>query len=181
MEVIIPQAWHCAILQSYAGFAAATQIASQGYEVFNPTCLVKRIVRHKPVEVERPYLPGYLFIRFDALEDNWKKDVHYCRGVKEVIRATPERPTPISQKAMDILLERCDAEGYIQATAVDLELEKLIPLGSLVRINEGPLIGRQGIWSAAEKIGVLLSVFGRDMIVPMKTSHVELIGGSGQG
>lgn len=174
------QAWHCAITKPFGGELADRELRKQGFDVFNPLCINQRFVRGKLKEFIQPYLPGYIFIQFDAIEDNWKP-IHYTRGIKELIRATPERPIPISQKAMDILLERCDAEGYIQATAVDLELEKLIPLGSLVRINEGPLAGRQGIWSAREKIGVLLSVFGRDMIVPMKTRNVELIGGCSQG
>lgn len=136
-------------------------------------------MRGKKTEVERPYLPGYIFIRFDVLEDRWQP-IHYTRGIKELIRATPERPIPIADKAMSILLDRCDGQ-YVRQEVVDACLNKLIPLGSTVRLTEGPFANFEGPvkWTSHDRVRVLINVFGRDVIAKMKTSNVELIGAGG--
>jgi len=119
----------------------------------------------------RQYVPGYIFIRFDA-EQDWWYPISGTRGIRRLISAAPMRPIPISDDAMEVMLQRCDAHDFVIPDKVD---KSLMWLGQLVRVRVGPFENRYGRveWSNGDRVRVVLSFLNSARPVEMQTTDIE--------
>lgn len=145
-----------------------------GITPFNPLCRVSRLHKGARITVDRPYLPGYIFVRFDEDEHPWQR-LNSTRGIKRVFTDINQVPLRIPNKAMDIILERC-LDGFVKADEVDTALSGLIPIGSVVQLKSGPFEGHKGnvVWSEAERVGVLFMLFGRSNLIEFPVNIIEV-------
>lgn len=174
------QAWHVAQTHPYAGLLAETELKRQGYEAFNPT--IKETVdfgRGRTREVERPYVPGYIFIRFDRELDEWRP-IQWTRGIKALMYSTVNVPARISDAAMGLLLDRCvvspEGKHYVDERAADALLWSA-SVGDTVKIKDGSFGGFVGpiTWAEGHRLKVLLSIFGRQTEASLLKKQVEPI------
>ncbi len=124
---------------------------------------------------ERPYISNYIFLRFDAEHEGWRH-LHAARGIKRVISTSAELPTRVNEKCMQIILDKCTG-SYLDEIEVDKALGKFIPLGSIVKMSEGPFQGFTGKVDqvAQQRLEVMLHVFGRPTRVKTTVGEVELV------
>ena len=64
---------------------AVQNLKRQGYECYCPCTRVVRRHARRSETVERPFFPGYLFVRLDRTRDQWRPIMH-SRGVRTVVR-----------------------------------------------------------------------------------------------
>jgi transcriptional antiterminator RfaH len=168
--------WHVASVKPFHEMIAEQGLRDKGFQPFNPKVYSQRVVRGQRTWTERPYIPGYIFIRFDPDEDlHWPK-INYVRGIQSLMYAASERPAPIKDAAMSVLLERCNGDR-VKAEDLDIALSRVIPIGAMVRVNDGAFEGFTGkvAWSERERVKVVLSLFGRPTKLTMPTRSVALV------
>lgn len=167
--------WYVATTKPFQELIAEQNLIQRGLQPFNPKCRVDRTIHNRRTSVIRSYLPGYIFIHFDITERFWKY-IHTTRGISRLLSGDPETPTRIPLIMMRVILDRC-VGGFVDEAEVDKAIEKIVPVGALVRLTAGPLEGREGrvVWSEFERVRVLLSIFCRDSDILLDKSNVEII------
>lgn len=168
--------WHVASVKPFHEMIAEQGLRNKGFQPFNPKVYTQRIVRGARTWTERPYIPGYIFIRFDADEDpHWPK-INYVRGIQSLMYSASERPAPIKEAAMAVLLDRCNGDR-VKAEDIDMALAKVLPIGSSVRVVDGAFADFVGkvAWSDQDRVRVVLSLFGRPTKLTMPSRSVALV------
>lgn len=167
--------WHIASVKPFSEMIAENGLRSKGFQPFNPKVYTQKIVRGARTWTERPYISGYIFIRFDANEDTRWPTINYVRGIQTLLYSGPERPAPIKDAAMAVLLDRCNGDR-VKAEDIDLALSKVCPVGSMVRVVDGTFTDFVGkvAWSDQDRVKVVLSLFGRQTKVAMPSRAVVM-------
>jgi transcription antitermination factor NusG len=169
--------WYVATTQPFSEMIAEASLSRIGIQSFNPKCRAVKIIRGRRIITERPYIAGYIFCRFDRDEDYAWRKIHSQRGIRTLISASAEEPTPIRDvAALDALIERCKGGDVIDESEADLAFNKFIPVGSEVRITEGPMQGHVGVVKLSQKdrVNVVLRMFKRPLAVDLKPDIVEI-------
>ena len=77
--------WIAVATQPNAEGQAVQNLKRQGYECYCPHTRVLRRHARRSETVDRPFFPGYLFVRLDLTRDQWRP-IMYSRGVRAVVR-----------------------------------------------------------------------------------------------
>jgi transcriptional antiterminator NusG len=119
---------------------------------------------------ERKLYPGYVLVQMAMTDESW----HLVKSTPRVtafIGGSAQRPTPIKDKEVDIILQRID-ESKSNPTQ-KLTFEK----GESVRIVDGPFKDFSGnvedINYEKSKLRVSVVIFGRSTPVELEFSQVE--------
>ena len=168
--------WHVATVNPFSELLAEEHLKADGFQPFNPKFRVARVTRGRKVITERPYIPGYIFIRFDRDDDERWPRINRTPGVRALLYATYNRPAPIRDEVMELILAQCAGDYVIEAEA-DKVLAKFIPVGSRVRITAGTFEGHSGpvTLAHAERVDVILKIFGRPTKVNVLPEQVEMV------
>jgi transcription antitermination factor NusG len=167
--------WHVAVVKPFHEMIAEEGLRRKGFQPFNPKVYTQRVVRGARTWTERCYIPGYIFVRFDPVEDIHWPQINYVRGIQTLLYAAHEKPAPIKDVAMAVLLDRCNGDR-VKAEDIDLALSKVVPVGAMVRVVEGSFsefVGRVS-WSAQDRVKVVLSLFGRATNVSLPVKQVVM-------
>jgi len=169
----MPRMWYAAIVEWQKETVAERAVRIAGYESFNPRCNTSYLRRGRRVVVAKPYVPGYLFVRFDVARPGWT-DINRAHGVKRILCNSPETPTRIRQSVMQELFERCDGQ-VVDACVLDEIALRHMPVGSRVKVLEGPFAGFEATveLSAPERLFVLVSIFGRTAPLELAPQDAE--------
>lgn len=153
---------------------AESHLLRQKFQPFVPKVSVEKLWRGERIIRIRPYIPGYIFIRFDRETDRWRS-INGTRGIKQLVTCG-DVPTRIPDRAMNVLLEMC-VDGYVKEESVDLSLKKLIPVDTTVKIKEGPFALFHGkiTMSTEDRVTLLTSIFGRETEVTLDPKDVEIV------
>jgi len=119
---------------------------------------------------ERKLYPGYVLVQMDMTDESW----HLVKSTPRVtafIGGSAQRPTPIKDKEVDIILQRID-DSKSNPTQ-KLTFEK----GESVRIVDGPFKDFSGnvedINYEKSKLRVSVVIFGRSTPVELEFSQIE--------
>ncbi|MEG2931149.1 MAG: transcription termination/antitermination protein NusG [Ruthenibacterium sp.] len=128
-----------------------------------PTEMVPEIKDGKEREVERKLFPGYVIVKMVMTDDSWYI-VRNTRGVTGFVGPS-SKPIPLS-----------DAE--VAALGVDKrEVELDYAVGDNIQITDGPLAGFIGVVQTIEKdarkVGVMVSMFGRETPAELGFAQVK--------
>lgn len=168
------RAWHVALTHAGEACLAEDQLRRQGFEVFNPKVQNIRIdKRGTRFVTERQYIPGYMFVAFDWLEDIWQP-INWTRGVRKVMMTPTERPIAVREDAMELMLACVDHEGYVVAASADAGLEWL-RIGRTAKITAGPFAGRVGTVAKTngDRVTLLMSFMNSTRPVEMRARRLE--------
>lgn len=167
--------WHVATTKPFSEMVAEEGLRRKGFQPFNPKCYTQRIVRGARTWTERPYIPGYIFVRFDANEDVRWPDINFVRGIQTLLYSASEKPAPIRDAVMAVLLERCNGDR-VKAEELDAALVKFFVVGSDVRVTEGAFAQHVGrvAWNEKDRVRVVLSLFGRPTNVSLPSRQLQL-------
>lgn len=119
---------------------------------------------------ERKFFPGYVLVEMNMDEDSW----HLIKSVPRVlgfIGGTSDRPTPISKKEADAILDR------LQDSADKPKPKTLFEPGEVVRVTEGPFADFNGTVEEVDyeksRVTVSVSIFGRATPVDLEFGQIE--------
>jgi transcriptional antiterminator NusG len=119
---------------------------------------------------ERRLYPGYVLVQMDMTDDSW----HLVKSTPRVtafIGGSAQKPTPIKDKEVEIILQRMDDSKSNPTQKMTFEK------GESVRVIDGPFKDFSGaveeINYEKSKLRVSVSIFGRATPVELDFSQIE--------
>lgn len=171
--------WYCIQAKARQEFFAVRQLQHNGFEPLLITDTVpvrkhgrhgngiKSIAHHETVSL----FGSYFFIPLDLETDHWRR-VAYTYGVRRILGASPEAPSPIPQGVIESLL------------ASRLQPDEPIPTprihpGCKAKVIAGPLAqdAMVGIckWRKQDRVGMLLDIMNGKVLVEFHVNSLELV------
>jgi transcriptional antiterminator NusG len=186
-----PGEWY--VIHSYAGYEnkvktnLETRIQTLDmedyiFQVEVPTEEVTEIKNGQRKQVQRKVLPGYILVRMDLNDPSWSA-VRNTPGVTGFVGAT-SKPSPLTiDEVAKFLLPQVDqakpAAGKSAATASKPTVEVDFEVGESVTVMDGPFATLPATINEvnpdAQKLKVLVSIFGRETPVELSFSQVSKI------
>jgi transcriptional antiterminator RfaH len=161
--------WYVIQTKPKKEFEAKTYLSVKGVEIFSPTMEVVAARGGKMVSEQQALFPGYLFGRFNLLEDF--SLVRWGRGVKKIVSFGAE-PVPVADEVIEVIRHRAQG-GECVKKACSFEPN------DLVRVRSGPMKDLLGIFdrwvSDSERVRVLLNLVGYRPAVEMHYSLLEKV------
>jgi len=169
------------VVHAYSGFekqvqrSLAERIGRMGMEesfgeVLVPTEEVVEMRDGTKRRSERKFFPGYVLVQMELDDDSW----HLVKDVPKVlgfIGGTGDRPTPITDKEADAILQR------VQEGVEKPRPKVLFEPGEMVRITDGPFNDFNGVVEEVDydksKMRVSVLIFGRSTPVELEFGQVE--------
>ncbi|ALG13945.1 transcription termination/antitermination protein NusG [Kibdelosporangium phytohabitans] len=186
-----PGDWY--VIHSYAGYEnkvktnLETRIQTLDmedyiFQVEVPTEEVTEIKNGQRKQVQRKVLPGYILVRMDLNDPSWSA-VRNTPGVTGFVGAT-SKPSPLTiDEVAKFLLPQVEqtkpAAGKPTATATKPTVEVDFEVGESVTVMDGPFATLPAtineVNADAQKLKVLVSIFGRETPVELSFSQVSKI------
>jgi transcriptional antiterminator NusG len=119
---------------------------------------------------ERKFFPGYVLVEMEMTDESWHlvKDTPKVTGF---LGGTAMKPTPISQKDVDNIMQQ------MQAGVEKPRPKVLFEVGETVRVKEGPFTDFNGTVEGVNydknKLRVAVTIFGRSTPVELDFGQVE--------
>jgi len=169
------------VVHAYSGFeqqvrrSLAERVARKGMqdyfgEILVPTEEVVEMREGQKRKSERKFFPGYVLVQMEMNDDTW----HLVQDVPKVlgfIGGTGDRPSPITDKEADAILQR------VQEGVEKPRPKVLFEPGEMVRIIEGPFNDFNGVVEEVDyeknKVRVSVLIFGRSTPVELEFGQVE--------
>ena len=172
------------VIHSYAGYEnkvktnlesriASLDMEDYIFQVEVPTEEVTEVKNGKRQQVQRKVFPGYILVRMDLNDESWGA-VRNTPGVTGFVGAT-SRPSPLTvDEVVKILAPTTQKkESRPQVKVVDFEV------GESVTVMDGPFATLPATISEispdAQKVKVLVSIFGRETPVELSFNQVSKI------
>lgn len=171
------------VVQAYSGFEknvqrileeriAREEMGDYFGQILVPVEKVVDIRNGRKTISERKSYPGYVLVEMEMTDDSW----HLVKSTPRVsgfIGGRANRPTPISQREAEIILQQVQ-------TGIDKPKPKVeFEVGQQVRVNEGPFADFNGVVEEVNyernKLRVSVQIFGRETPVELEFSQVEKI------
>ena len=119
---------------------------------------------------DRKFFPGYVLVEMSMDDDSWHL-VKDCPKVMGFIGGTSDRPTPIPEKEVNIILDR------ISDGAAKPRPKVLFEVGEVVRVIDGPFSDFNGVVEEVNyeksRLRVAVTIFGRSTPVELEFSQVS--------
>lgn len=169
------------VVHAYSGFeqqvvrSLKDRIAYAGMEdsfgeILVPTEEVVEMRGGQKRKSDRKFFPGYVLVQMDMDDDTWHlvKDVPKVMGF---IGGTSDKPTPITDKEADNILQRVQ-EGVERPRP-----KVLFEVGEVVRVIDGPFADFNGVVEEVNyeksKLRTAVLIFGRSTPVELDFGQVE--------
>ncbi len=181
------------VVHSYAGYEnkvktnLETRIKSLDMEeyIFQievPTEEVTEIKNGQRKQVQRKVYPGYILVRMDLTDSSWSA-VRNTPGVTGFVGATAQRPSALSvEEVVKILAPaapRKPQHAQAGAGAAPTRTEVDFSVGESVTVMDGPFATLPATINEvnpdAQKLKVLVSIFGRETPVELSFTQVAKI------
>jgi transcription antitermination factor NusG len=192
--------WYCVRTHPRAEYRALLALSQLKFRPYCPTFLSQRQIREKGVpfrDVIEPLFPRYIFVAFDRHRDPWRS-IFGADGVEWLMIAANEKPMAVPSAVIEALrgqgragdgvidmrthTERQRSEAYARrdataAMSISVTYYPPIEVDRTVKILSGPFAGFHGIctMSAADRVRLLVDIFGRSSSVEVKQAEVEAV------
>ena len=147
-----------------------SEIQDQFGDILVPVEEVVELKNGQKTISERRLYPGYVLVQMDMSDQSW----HLVKSTPRVtafIGGTAQKPTPIKDKEVEIILQRMD-DSKSNPTQ-KLHFEK----GEIVRVIDGPFKdfsgGVEEVNYEKNKLRVSVVIFGRATPVELEFSQIE--------
>jgi transcription termination/antitermination protein NusG len=169
------------VVHAYSGFEKSVQralndrikrsgMADQFGQILVPVEEVVEMKNGARAISERKFFPGYVLVEMEMTDDTW----HLVKSTPKVtgfVGGTANKPTPITQKEVDAILQQ------VQEGVEKPRPKVLFELGEAVRVKEGPFTDFHGnvedVNYEKSKLRVSVTIFGRSTPVELDFSQVE--------
>jgi len=147
---------------------AEGNLLRQGFEAYLPlrTKTLRRSGRG--VAIKTPLFPRYIFVRIDLNDEPWRK-INSTFGVAYIV-SFGGKPASLPDSVIDEIKSRETEDGVI-----DLSQLQSLSSGDQVRITDGALIDRTGIFQCTadkDRVVLLLNLLGRQATVKVNRTNV---------
>jgi transcription termination/antitermination protein NusG len=178
---VSPKRWY--VVHAYSGFEKSVQrtlvdriarspFADKFGQVLVPIEEVVEIKNGQKSITERKFFPGYVLVEMEMSDESW----HLVKSTNKVtgfIGGSGNRPTPISQKEVDNIVNQVKA-------GVDKPKPKILfDVGQSLRIKDGPFTdfpaNVEEVLYEKSKLRVSVMIFGRATPVELDFSQVEKV------
>lgn len=139
-------------------------------EIIVPTEKVVEMREGTKRKSERKFFPGYVLVEMEMDDATW----HLVRSTPRVlgfIGGTSDKPTPITKREADAILQRVE-EGVSKPRP-----KILFEVGEVVRVTDGPFADFNGVVEEVNyeksRLRVAVLIFGRSTPVELEFSQVE--------
>ncbi|XBC38227.1 MAG: transcription termination/antitermination protein NusG [Buchnera aphidicola (Floraphis choui)] len=139
-------------------------------DVMVPTEEVIEIKSGQRKKSEYKFFPGYVLVQMIMNDSSW----HLIRSIPRVlgfIGGTSDKPSPISNKEVNIIINRLKQIGDKPRPKI------LFEPGEMVRVDDGPFSDFNGIVEQVDyeknRLKVSVSIFGRSTPVELDFSQVK--------
>jgi transcriptional antiterminator NusG len=189
-----PGDWY--VVHSYAGYenkvktnletrVQTLDVEDYIFQVEVPTEEVTEIKNGQRKQVQRKVLPGYILVRMDLNDQSWGA-VRNTPGVTGFVGAT-SKPSPLTHdEVIKFLLPRVEqkpaaggGKADVAAAAGKATVEVDFEVGESVTVMDGPFATLPATINEvnvdAQKLKVLVSIFGRETPVELAFSQVSKI------
>ena len=172
------------VVHSYAGYEnkvktnlesriASLDMEDYIFQVEVPTEEVTEVKNGKRQQVQRKVFPGYILVRMDLNDESWGA-VRNTPGVTGFVGAT-SRPSPLTVDEVVKILAPATQKKEARPTVKVVDFE----VGESVTVMDGPFATLPAtiseISADAQKVKVLVSIFGRETPVELSFSQVSKI------
>jgi transcriptional antiterminator NusG len=172
------------VVHSYAGYEnkvktnlesriASLDMEDYIFQVEVPTEEVTEVKNGKRQQVQRKVFPGYILVRMDLNDESWGA-VRNTPGVTGFVGAT-SRPSPLTVDEVVKILVPATQKKEARPTVKVVDFE----VGESVTVMDGPFATLPATISEispdAQKVKVLVSIFGRETPVELSFSQVSKI------
>lgn len=169
------------VVHAYSGFEKSVQralverVARDGMQDFFGQILVpvEEVVEMRNGQksiTERKFFPGYVLVEMEMNDDTW----HLIKSTPKVtgfVGGTANKPTPISEKEVDKIMQQMQ-EGVEKPRP-----KVLFEVGEVVRVKEGPFTDFHGsvedVNYEKNRLRVSVTIFGRATPVELEFGQVE--------
>jgi transcriptional antiterminator RfaH len=170
--------WHVALTIPQSDRFACESLRQRGYLVYRP--IFPKLIRHfrngpnRSRSVIRPLFPGYLFVADERGQGWW--GLEQCPGLRPEGNLLKFAGSLDNAIVPPLVMERIRAtEQQLCTTKLTLAKTHGFEVGQQVRIEEGPFTGlfaQIETLDGSERVGLLLSLFGRDSRVSLPAEHL---------
>jgi transcriptional antiterminator NusG len=119
---------------------------------------------------DRKFFPGYVLVQMEMDEASWHL-VKDCPKVMGFIGGTSDKPTPISEREAQTILNR------IQEGTEKPKPKVLFEVGEVIRVIDGPFTDFNGVVEEVNydksRLRVAVSIFGRPTPVELEFGQVS--------
>ncbi len=172
------------VVHSYAGYEnkvktnlesriASLDMEDYIFQVEVPTEEVTEVKNGKRQQVQRKVFPGYILVRMDLNDESWGA-VRNTPGVTGFVGAT-SRPSPLTVDEVVKILVPATQKKEARPTVKVVDFE----VGESVTVMDGPFATLPATISEispdAQKVKVLVSIFGRETPVELSFNQVSKI------
>jgi len=168
------------IVQAYSNFekkvsdsikerALAAGLEDAFEEILVPTEEVLEVRRGRKVTAERKFFPGYVLVKMEMNDQTY----HLIKETQKVtgFLGADNRPTPVSQKEVDQILQQVQEGVERPKPSVTFEV------GETVLVSDGPFASFSGVVEDVDeertRLKVAVSIFGRATPVELEYGQVE--------
>lgn len=169
------------VVHAYSGFEKSVQralvdrVQRQGMQdkfgrILVPVEEVIELKGGQKSITERKFFPGYVLVEMEMNDDSW----HLVKSTPKVtgfVGGTANKPTPISEKEVDKIMQQMQ-EGVEKPRP-----KVLFEPGEVVRVKEGPFTDFHGsvedVNYEKNRLRVSVTIFGRATPVELEFSQVE--------
>lgn len=146
--------WYVTVIKPRSEHIATRELTRSGYQTFNPCYMARKLRRGRLVKVVQRYLPGYLFVDFDVVKDDWTA-INHLDGVQRVMCNPIHWPVPVAPAVVAAMRDWAD-----------IEPEPLgIQLGNWVRLIDGPFEGQRCVVQRMMKTQCMVMLGERKLYV----------------
>lgn len=149
---------------------ARSELQDQFGDILVPVEEVVEMKSGQKAISERRLYPGYVLVQMNMTDDSW----HLVKSTPRVtafIGGSAQKPTPIKDKEVEIILQRMDDSKSNPTQKMTFEK------GESVRVIDGPFKdfsgGVEEVNYEKSKVRVSVSIFGRATPVELDFSQVE--------
>ena len=164
--------WYVMYTKPRQEAVALANLLRQNYTVFYPQARVlKRRAGKSSNTVVESLFPRYMFVNLEVGVDDFSK-LRSTKGCVDLVKFGGT-PSTVPAGLIDLIQSQIDSDCVI-----DLSALHSLPLGSPVRIAEGPFEGLMGTIAAQkgeERVIVLLSILGAERSVELLRNQLEQV------
>ncbi len=139
-------------------------------KIFVPTYEFVEMKDGQKIKSDRKFFPGYVLVEMVMDDDSWHL-VKDCPKVMGFIGGTSDRPTPISEREVNVILDR------INDGAAKPRPKVLFEVGEVVRVIDGPFADFNGVVEEVNyeksRLRVAVTIFGRSTPVELEFGQVS--------
>jgi transcriptional antiterminator NusG len=143
----------------------ATHLQGMGYEDFLPTYKTRTRWSDRTKEADAPLFPGYLFCRFDPQN---RLPILKTPGVIQVVGYS-RQPIPVEETEIEAI-------QALVASGIPSQPWPYLEVGEKVRIESGPLRGRDGVlveFKGSQRLILSVALLQRSVAVEIEAALVK--------